>query len=124
MLVELRQVFGEGARVLDLELHALRADAVRGDELRHAVAPDALRIGARILLELLVVRWMRAISAARYRDGERALRVLEPEVQRGEGAHREPDHVRALELQAVEHATDVISRALLRIAVPVLRHLG
>ena len=38
MLLELAQVLGKGARILDLELHALRPDAVGVDEVRHALA--------------------------------------------------------------------------------------
>src|SRR4051812_43683232 len=44
MLVELRQVLGEAARVLVLQLHALGADTVGGHELRHAVLLNALSI--------------------------------------------------------------------------------
>src|SRR5438270_208947 len=124
MLGELREVFGEGALILELELHALRTDAVRGDELRHAFAPDALGVGARILLELLVMRRVRAIRAARHRDGECAIGIVHAEMQRGEGAHREADDMRPLDLQTIEHAADVVARTLLGIAVPVFRHFG
>ena len=73
MLLEMAQVLGEGARILDLELHALRTEAVGLDEVRHALALDQLGVLLRVGLELLVLRRVRAVAAARHDDRERAM---------------------------------------------------
>src|SRR4051812_10615729 len=124
MLIELAQIFVEAARVLVLVLDAGRADPVGTDEVRYPLLTDRLRIGARILLELRVRRRVRAVAAAGEGEGKRALRVAQTEVQRRVGSHRKPDDVRARDLQAVEHAADVVAGPLLRVAVGVLGNVG
>src|SRR6185436_7460139 len=44
-------------------------------------------------------------------------------MERSERAHRTPDDVSALDSQRVEDAADIVTPALLRIALPVLRHV-
>jgi hypothetical protein len=124
VLLELAQVLLERARILRLELHPLRAAAIGLDEACDAFALDQLRILLRRRLELLVLRRMRAVAAARHGNRGRAVAVRHPEVQRGKRAHGKADYVRALDAERVEHAADVVPGAGLRVALEVLGHVG
>ena len=42
----------------------------------------------------------------------------------GKSAHRQADDMRLVDLERIEHRTDVIPRALLRVALALLRHIG
>ena len=50
-------------------------------------------------------------------------RVAESEMQRCEPTHRQPDDMRLIDPQMIEHITDILSRANLRIFRHILRHV-
>jgi hypothetical protein len=64
-----------------------------------------------------------ANAAAGYHRGQNPLRVPERQVQGGEAAHREADHVRPPDLEAVEHGDRVRHRALLGVRLRVGGHV-
>ena len=66
---------------------------------------------------------MRPIAAARDGQRNRSFRIGQSKMQCGERAHREPDYVRALDAERIEHAADVVPCARLRITLDVLRHV-
>src|SRR4051812_19455614 len=120
VLGELAGELGPAARVLVLELHARRAEGVLG----RGFAPVAEEgSGRRFALgpELVFLLRLGAVAAAGDYQRARTVRVRNAEVQRGESAHREPDHVRALDAEMVEHRESVVARMSLRIALAVLR---
>ena len=45
-------------------------------------------------------------------------------MKRGERAHRQPDHVRALDAERIEHAARVVARSRLGVALDLRRHVG
>src|SRR4051812_46080873 len=113
MLSELRDVFGEAARVFVLELHARRPMPVGSRELRHTLALDEGSVGAAVVLEFAVLRRMRAVAAARHGNGQRAISVRDAEMQGRERAHRQADDVCTLDAERIEYAADVVAPARL-----------
>ena len=129
VLRQLGSVLGETPRVLVQVLHARRAMAVGGRELRHAVAADRAGAFDRFLLERLVLGRMcpRAAADQRQRQGARCCghgAVGHAEMQHGERTHRAAHQVRSLDAQGVEHGNDVVPHAFLRISVRPIRHVG
>src|SRR2546422_452207 len=68
--------------------------------------------------------WVRAVAAAGDGEGKRAIAVHHAEMQRRKGAHRQPDDVRALDAERIEHAADVVAGTRLRVALELLRDVG
>ena len=113
----------EPARVLRSQLQARRIVAVGGGELRHALLQQYLGVRARGALELLPLRRHRTVAAAGDDEAQGARAVLHAEMQRGEAAHGKSHDVGAPDLQCVQHREDVVSRALLRVALHALGHV-
>src|SRR4029077_11615981 len=114
MLAQLAEELGIAARVLVQQLDAGRAGAVGLADLSHPAAFD-LRCGARNLLgKLLALVGLGAIAAARDDQRGGAVGIVEAEMQDGKAADRDPDHMRLLDLEPVEHRADVVPRPLLR----------
>src|SRR5207302_32583 len=98
--------------------------AVGGRGVRHGLLEHQLGERARIFLELLMLRRVRTVAAAGDGEGKRAVAVRHAEMQRGEGAHRQPDNVRALDAERIEHTADIVAGARLRVALELLRNVG
>jgi len=64
-----------------------------------------------------------AVARAGHHGGQHPLRVPERQVQRGEAAHRQADHVRLADLEAVEHSDRVGDRPLLGVRLRVGGHV-
>src|SRR5579862_524086 len=124
MLGELGEELGIAARVLVEVLHAGRPGAVGLGDFGHAVALDFRRGAAGFIAELLALVGLRAVAAAGDDQGGGAVGIGETEMQHGKAAHRDADDVRLRNVESVEHGADVVARPLLRILIPVLRHVG
>src|SRR5205823_13044056 len=101
-----------------------RAGTVGLADLGHALLLDLSRGARGLLLELLTLVGLRAIAAAGDDQRAGAIGIGEAEMQDGKPAHRNANDMRLRETQAVEHVADVVARPLLRIARPILRHIG
>src|SRR5206468_500339 len=91
--------------------------------LHHAVFFEAARDDLGVLAELVALAGHAAVAGAGDNERERPVRMPQAEVERREAAHREAAHVGLLDLQAVEHAADVLGRALLRVRLHVVGHV-
>ena len=111
-------------RVLVDELHARRPPAVELRDRRHAVGLEPLRDELGVLPERLAVGDDAAVAAARDDQGQRAVRVLDAEEQRGVAAHGQAAHVGPRDAQVVEDALDVVDGALLRVRGGIVGHVG
>src|SRR5262249_10887096 len=119
VLSELVDEFLPAAWILVLELHARRSERIGFGRLFHAGLLELSRRGLGFFGELLPLIRHRAVAAARHHQRTRALRVDEAEVQRREAAHGQADDMGLVDSQRVEHGTDVVARAVLRIALPI-----
>jgi hypothetical protein len=123
MLGELVDEFFPAAGILVLELHARRSERIGLGGLRHAGPLELACRSLRFLCELLTLVRRGPVAAARHDQRTRALRVGEAEVERREAAHGQPDNVGAVDLERIEHGTNVVARAVLRITLPIRRHV-
>src|SRR5258708_6684622 len=116
--------YGHGpSRILFLELQPRWSMAVGGRYVRHALLEHRLGQFAGLRLELRILRRMRSVAAARDDQGHCARRIGHAEMERGKPAHGIADDMRAREAEHIEHAEDVVPRALLGIALCIRRHL-
>src|SRR5713226_3315913 len=96
------------ARVLVLELHAARAERIHLREFLGALLFEIIgnlqRDAAKILLEFLLA----AIAGAGDRERQRALGCAQTNMHGAEAAHREPDDVRLVDLEPVEHGHGIV----------------
>ncbi len=112
------------ARVLGLELDARGAAAI---DLGEAPAAALLEASGGLLglgAEARLLRLLGAVADAGADQRERAPRVVEAEVQRREGAHRQADDMRALDPGAVEDRQDVGRGARLAVGRRFRGHVG
>jgi hypothetical protein len=122
MLAQLLRELGPAARVLVLELHARGAERV----LLRCLRPVRFeRCGRRLALgsEFVLLVGFCAVAAAGDDERARALRIREPDVQRREAAHRQSDHMRAFDLEVIQHRDRVVARVVLRVALRVVRNV-
>ena len=91
--------------------------------MRAALALELRRDLERDIAKIRLVLLLGTVARARDRQRQRALRRLQPEMQRSEAAHRQSDDVRAVDAGRVHHGDDVVDRRLLRIAFEGLRHV-
>ena len=124
MLGEIGGKFGPAARVLVLELHARRADAIGLRRDLHAGAFDQRRGLRGLVVKLLALAGLGAIAAAGDDQRQGALGIGKAEMQGRKPAHRDADDVRLADRQRVEHGADVVAGAVLRIARGVFGHIG
>jgi hypothetical protein len=86
---------------------------------------NCTRVGDRLGLggETVALVRLGAVAAAGHRQRQRPRFVAEAEMQRGEAAHRQADHMRLCDAQMIEHRQDVVRRAVLRIGIDRSRHV-
>ena len=113
------------ARVLVLELHPGRADRVPLGHLRRALGLERGRGGLALGAERVLARSGWRAVARRRPPPRTATRsgCRERQVQRGEAAHGQADHVRPADAQAVQHRDRVGDRALLGVGRRVGGHV-
>ena len=113
---ELVVEFLEAARVLHLERNARRAHAVG---FRDARRSRACRIPSRSLRRRRGTPPGRPRSepdaGAGERQRERALRILDADAERRVAAHRQPDDVRLVDLQVIQHRDHVVAEFLVTV---------
>ena len=114
---------GPAARVLQLVRHPARADRIGLGPRRHALALDLLGAGLRLLLHLSMVVVERAVAAAGQHQGARHRRIAQAEMQAGERAHGKPDDMGGGDVEAAQHAGDVVGRDVLGIGGDVAGHV-
>ena len=98
--------------ILPEKLNARRPARVGLRDLLHPLRfqpPSQVR---RVLLELVPVG-AAPIAAPRHRERQRAIRIAEPEVERGVAAHGEPADVGLRDLQVIQESPDVFHGLLL-----------
>jgi hypothetical protein len=69
-------------------------------------------------------RRLGAVAAAGDHQRAGAVMVVHAEMHGGEAAHRQADDVRLVDLQRIHHGADVVARAVLRVLVDRVGHLG
>src|ERR1700674_4332890 len=109
MLGELGCELRPAARVLVLELNARRPERVTVRRLRHS---ELLELAGRrlgLLGALLTLVGRRTVAAAADHQRAGAIRISEPEMDDREAAHRQPDNMRLVDLERVEHGTDIVA---------------
>ncbi len=110
-------------RVLPQELHASRPLRVELGDACHAALLELADDVLHLPVEGLAVG-AAAIAAAGDRQGQRALGIQEPEVERRVAAHREADDVRLRDPEVVEDAPDVVRGPALGVRGRVFRNVG
>ena len=109
--------------ILGHQLHARRPSRVELRHLRHAALLELGddRVGVPMEGRTLAAR--ASVAGAAHHQRERALREHEAEVQRGEAAHRQADHVGLVDLEVIENGLDVLGGLGLRVALRVTRDI-
>ena len=115
---------GEAARILVLELNARRSVGILPGEGRHALVLQRPGHDADLGLELRRLVLLRAIADAGHDQRSRPRRVAEAEVEAGEAAHRQADHMRLVDPEMIHHRQDVVGGAVLAVALGLLRYIG
>src|SRR4051794_34136523 len=103
MLAELSQKLLKAARVLDLILLAARAGAVDAGEFLRTFLLEAVRHHLDLAPELLGLFRLGAETDAAHHQRERALGIVDAEMQRRKAPHRQADNMRLVDVEAIHH---------------------
>src|SRR5262249_27193823 len=120
---ELADELFPAARVFILELHARRPQRISFGRFGHAGLLEPPRRRLCFLCELLTLVGGGPIAASGADQRTRTLRGGEAEMARRETAHRKPDNVSLVDLQRVEHGTNIVACSILRVTLPLSRHV-
>src|SRR5215475_4576785 len=112
------------ARILVLVLHARRTERVGFGRLFHRQFLKTFCGCLSLLGKLSPLAWCRAIAATCNHNRAATVGIGKSEMKRGKSAHRKPDNVRFVDLESIQHGPDVVSGALLRIALAILGDIG
>jgi hypothetical protein len=121
--VECSASWSANSRQLVLVLHARRTKRVGFGRFFHRQFLETFCRCLSLLGKLRPLAWRRAIAATCNHNRAATVGIGKSEMKRGKSAHRESDNVRFVDLESIQHGPNVVSRALLRVALAILRDI-
>src|SRR6185312_6436160 len=123
VLTELVDEFLEAARVFHLELFAAWSRAVDWRKSFRSFGFPAFGDDLDLLPELGRLVRLCAHTGCADNDRERAMRIVDTVVERGEAAHRQADDMRLVDLQMIEDVDRIVDCAPLRVFLHAVGNL-